>query len=354
MAIWRKNVPGVEKQFPNFDLLSGDLAYSTNDFKGAEAAWKEYVRLAPGKIAGWRRLAGVQERLGDLPRAIESVSEVIKLESEPAKKAGRFAWRARLKVASRDWDGAAADLSEGNKLDATNDDIQRLYPKFERSAEWLPNLKALDAAVRQSSDNSKRAVALLQRSEWLAYLEWNGLAFEDAALAFQADPNSLRAEVWKGILAWELGREDEAGQVAKTSLKFWVEAHLQWKGKDLTLLSLLKQLDQEFAPEVRAEALLNLHQPVLAWREVKEIDGARVKTNILLALQELPKAEAAARRAAEVHPSEPGVWIDMAQLEFRNGNVKEALDHLAHAKQVDPKVNVEELRQAILKTQLPN
>lgn len=353
IAIWRKNVPGVEGQFPNFDLLEGDVAYSNGDWKAAETSYKKYVKLVPSKVAGWRRLASIQEILGDPKGAIDSVGGAIKAGDEPSKQAGRYAWRARLKISLRDWEGAGADLSEGNKLDATNEEVQSLYPQFERSEEWLPHLKSLDSRVLKSSQGTARASELLERSEWLANAEWNDLAFEDAAEAFENNPKSLRTEVWKGVLAWETGDGSKAGEVATTSLKAWVETEVDWKGKKLTPLNLLKKLDRETDPELRAEGLLLMKQPVLAWREVKEIDGARMKSKILLALEDLPKAEAAARRAAEVHPNEPGVWIELAELEFRNGNMKEALEELDRAKKLDSKAKVEELRASILKTQLP-
>ena len=350
LKIWRKNVRDVGRHFPRIEQLEGDLAYSKGDLKGSVVAWEKYVRLAPDQVEGWDRLAWAQERLGNFKEAIVSVSGAIKAGKIPCEQAGRYAWRARLKAGFRDWDGATADLGNGNKLDATNKDLQKLFPKFERSAEWIPQLKALDAAVQKSADEASRAIALLERSEWLTGEDWKELAFEDATAAFKKAPKSLRAEVWKGILAWELSRPEEAGDVAHTDLKFWQETHENWHGSDLTPLELLKKLDKESNPETRAEGLLKLHQPVLAWREVKELDGSRSKTHVLLALEQLPKAEAAARRAAEVHPDQADSWMDLAYLEFRNGNVKEALEQLDHAKTVDPKVNIENRRQEILKT----
>jgi len=88
IAIWRKNVPGVEKKFPNFDLLEGDLAFSKGDWKAAEAAYKAFVQLEPKKVSGWCRLASVQEILGNLPGAIQSVSGAIAAGDEPEKQAG--------------------------------------------------------------------------------------------------------------------------------------------------------------------------------------------------------------------------------------------------------------------------
>jgi len=350
LKIWRKNVRDVGRRFPIIERLEGDLAYSNGDLPGSVVSWKHYVRLVPDKTEGWERLAWAQERLSDLPGAIESVSGAIKAGTDPEKQAGRYAWLARLKIGLRDWQGAADALSAGNKLDATNTDIQKLFPKFERSAEWLPRLKVLDAAVQQSSDDAAKTAALLDRSEWLAREAWLEQAFEDAAAAFRKAPKSLRAEVWKGVLAWQCNRPKETGNVARTDMKFWWALYHQWRGADWSTLDVLKQLDKETNPEIRAEGLLNLHQPVLAWREVKDIDGARIKTGVLLALEEIPKAEAAARRAAEVHPDDAEVWIDLAYSEFRNGNVKEALEHLDHAKQVDPKMNIDSRRKDILKT----
>ena len=350
LKIWRKNVHDVSRRYPIIEQLEGDLAYSKGDLAGSVVSWKNYVLLVPDKTAGWERLAWAQEQLGDLHGAVGSVAGAIKAGNDPQKQAGRYAWLARLKIGLRDWQGAADDLTAGNKLDATNTEIQQLFPKFERSAEWLPKLKELDAAVEQSTDEAAGAAALLDRSEWLARQSWPEQAFEDAAAAFKKAPKSLRAEVWNGVMAWECKRPKDAGNVARTELKFWWELHQHWRGAYPSPLDLLKQLDKETDPEIRAEGLLNLHQPVLAWREVKEIDGARIKTHILLALEEVPNAEAAARRAAEVHPDDAEAWIDLAYSEFRNGNVQEALEHLDHAKQVNPKMNIESRRQDILKT----
>jgi tetratricopeptide (TPR) repeat protein len=347
LAIWRKNVRDAEKKFPAMELLQGDLAYSKDDLKGAQEAWAKYVGLAPGKVAGWDRLAWAQERLGNLPGAIESITAGLKAGKDAKKQASRYAWRARLKIALRDWDGAAADLGEGNKRDATNAEVQKLYPKFERSGQWLPELKRLNKVIAETPEGPSKAAALLDRSEWLTHEGFKELAFEDASQAFKIAPKSLRAEIWKGLLAWDLGRGDEIGQVAKIPLNKLRDEDA-WGGFYI-LRKTLQELDNA-NPESRAEALFKLHEFPLAWREIKDVDGARIKWRLLKELGDLPAAGRAATRAAEIHPQDPGVWTDLADWEFLNGNAKEALADLDRAKQLDPKLSLEERKQEISST----
>ncbi len=312
LKIWRRNNPKAPKACPSIERLQGDLAYSRGDAKGAADAWRAYVRLAPQDVESWDRLAGAEEELGHVKDAIDAVGHALKTEPDAA----RYAWRARLKIQLRDWSGANADVRAGNKLDATDAAIQALYPKFERMNRWLPALKKLDGLVNWVFRDPSHPVPLLNRSEFLANEKWLDLAYEDAEEALRRAPDSLRARYWRGVLAWELGRISEVGDVSKTN----VEAAMTGD------LDRVKKIADEVDPEVRAHVLLEMRQAVMALREVEGIDGSVLKVSAYVDLKQLPKAEAAARRAVEVHPKAADAWSALGWLELTNGNMKEAMD----------------------------
>lgn len=323
LQIWRRTVSNVSKSYPLIERLQGDLDYSQGHLEEATGAWQLYVQQAPVDITGWDRLAWVLERQKRLREAKDALSSALKVKAD----ASHYAWRARLSILLRDWDGAAADVQAGNKLDATKEAIQALFPIFERSDKWRPQLNALDAAVQADGAGVE---ALLDRMELLAGQGFLEGAYEDAAEAARRSPRSLRAQVWKGALAWERGGiRSEVGDVAKTDrrkLKRWVP---HWP-------TLLRQMDQDNNPETRAQALLKLRQPLLALKEVGETDGSPAKVLALLELKEIPKAGETARRATELHPEAADAWEAMARVNMVNGNPREALQNLDQCMQLNP------------------
>ena len=171
------------------------------------------------------------------------------------------------------------------------------------------------------------AAALLDRAEWLTGKKFLHPAYEDACAALKRAPKSLRARYWKGGLAWELGRTNEVGDVSKVSLETLMDEDSNKR---------LKDADASTDPEERAHALLACRQAMMALAEVGGIDGSIAKVSVLVDLEQLPKAEAAARRALELHPDDAEAWFAMARLELGNGNIKETLECLNKVEKLTP------------------
>ena len=323
LQIWRRNVPKVSKSYPTVERLQGDLDYSKGNLDGAIQAWQLYVQQVRKDIKGWDRLAWALERQKRISEAVEAVSGALKAKAD----ASHYAWRARLKILLRDWVGAAADVKEGNKLDATDGEIQALFPKFERSAQWLGRMKELDAAIKANpTDFDSRQ----ERVEWLASQDFLDTAYEDAAEAVRLNPRSLRARVWKGALAWQRGGErSEVDDVVETNWEKLERYDAHWA-------ETLRKVDQLADPDARAKVMLALHQPVLAFKEVEAVDGSLIKPLALLELKEIPKTGEAARRAVELHPESADAWVAMARLNLVNGNPREALQNIDRCEQLNP------------------
>lgn len=335
LKIWRHNVPKLPKADPVVDRLEGDLAFARQDVAGAVAAWRRYLHLAPRDADAWDRLASALEALGDFRGAVDAVSGVLKLKPDAA----HYAKRAHSFIRLRDWARASADLQEGNKLDATNSEIQALYPIFERQAEWMPKLQALDRAVQKQRGKGGEAAALLERTDFLDQQGWYDLADEDASKAFALAPHSLEAQLWKGVLGWQLRNKGEVLNVWATDAD---NRNAKWRG-------IVVSIDRETDPEVRAASLVELGQLGLALAQVESVDGAVVKAEVLEKLQQHPRAVQAAKRAVEVHPQDAIAWVVLAHCDFIDGNLKEAVQEIEHARQLDATVDDEGVRAQALR-----
>ncbi len=312
LAIWRRNVPGVRKSFPLVERLQGDLEKALGHNEPAANAWRIYVGLVPKDVEGWDRLADAETSLEHIPEALAAASGALK--AKPS--ASRLVRRAQLWIRLRDWKNAETDLREANKLDATESTLQKTYPVFERSAKWLPAVKTMDKQILADTAGPEKASHLMDRAEVLAAEGFSGLAYEDAAAALVLAPNSTRAQLRKGQLAWEVGKPSEVGLVRRVPVS---ELPKDWQNR-------LLEIDKEVDPERRADWLVSAHQPVMALHLVETVEGSVAKAKALAALEEVPKAEQAAKAALKAHPDDPWAWIVVGRLELGSGNVTEALE----------------------------
>lgn len=329
LADWRKNVAHPS---PQIESLAARLAFAREDYKGAIKSWRNYLELEPRDTGAWHDLASLYADAKDWPDAIDAVSRRIEL----AQAAADFAERARYRIRLHDWANAGADVLAGNKSDATNVDIQGLMPAFERKSEWLSTVTKFDAELAKDAGN---APLHLDRAEWLAGEGFVDAAGDDVDAAFKLDPKSLRARVWRGIIAWESNDAKHEGDV------------MNLKIADLTpaFEADLKKMDTSTDPEARARFLLKYNQPLLALDEVKDIDGSVAKAQALLALKRLPEAGIAARKAVVVHPQDSAAWLALGRIDFENGNHKAALDEADHSLKLGKTPEAQELRAEVQK-----
>ena len=303
---WRAAIPNPS---PEFLQAEGEIAFARDDFPAAITAWQRYTEVRPDDASGWNRLATAYGRARDWGKSADAFSRELKI----ASRAASFIHRARCRIRLHDWAAAENDVREGNRIDATDAEVRKLFPIFERSRDWLPAVKKLDAAVRA---NPSDPALLLDRAEALFSEGLIAAGRDDLDAALKLRPDSLRARFWNGALAWDRKERDKAGAV------------MEFKEDDFPpqARARLKMLDAEPPGEARAEFLLKLKQPLLALEEASKVDGSPSKALALVELKRWAEARPAAVRAVEMHPSDAGAWLALARVELQNGNAREAVE----------------------------
>jgi len=328
------------------EKLDAELAFTEGDTPRAVNAWKRYLHRAPKDDAAWKQLAAVYGDEKDFANGVDAMGSALALRAD----AEGFVQRARLRIRMHDWAGAESDVRQANRMDSTNADAQALFPIFERSATWQPPMSALDQIVQKNPDDFQ---SRLNRAEWLRWSGFTEAAQDDIEAAFQMDPKSLRARLWRGLAAQErLAADRTAGDDEKSSR---VENDKAAAGDvmpmDAALISTdfereLKAADAETDPEARARFLLKYHQPVMALREVQE--GSPARAQALVDLDRLPEAGRSARLATQQHPGDAMAWMALARWELANGNYRETLDAVNRSARLGKTPETEDLRKTAL------
>lgn len=324
LANWKSK---VAKPSANLDRLQGEFAFARNDMPAAIEAWLRCLKADPKDWETRAHLADAYGNQRDWSSAIRELSTAI----QGNREAGLFAQRAGYRVRAHDWAAAEADIQEANRLDTTHPQVRNLLPRFERSKEWLPTVKKLDASIAKDPGN----VSLrLERAEWLVGLGFPDAGMDDVQAAIKANSKSLRAQVWLGVIEWERGNPKNAGDVMKLP---FAEFSKEFRTG-------LRTIDTNADPEVRARFLLTHKQPLLALNEVRDVDGSPAKARALLDLNRLPEAGVAARRAVELHADDSEAWLTLGRLELENGNIQDALEALNGSTKIKRSPEADELR----------
>jgi tetratricopeptide (TPR) repeat protein len=325
LADWKSKVP---KPSPNIDRMRGEVAFARDAVGHAIEAWSRYLKAVPKDWETRVRLADAYGRQRAWKDAIREISTV--MESNPG--AAAFAQRAEFRIRERDWTAAEKDIREANRLDATQPGVRRFFPVFERSREWLPAIGKLDAAIAKGPEDLS---LLLDRAEWLVGIGFHDAGLDDIQRALKANPKSLRAQLWNGVIHWERGNaEILTGAVMKTRYATFTKE----------FRTELKNVDASAEPEIRAQFLLKHGQPLLALMEVSESDGSPARAEALMQLDRLPAAGAAARRAVELHPDDSQAWLTLGRLELQNGNIEQAIEALTRSTNIKRSAEADELR----------
>lgn len=327
-----------------WDRAEGELALKKADAPRAVEAFKRSVKKAPKDPDAWWHLSAAYAAAKDWANSIEAMDHVLAIRPD----AVGFVQRSRLRIWAHDWAGAEADIRRANELDAADPGVQTLFPKFERSATWLPMIKSLDERVKQQPRDYH---ALLNRAEWLRFAGFTHAAREDIDAALKINPESLRARFWSGLAAQEQHaareRQGQSGD-EKSDWKEKAGAHgvMPMAAQLITaeFESQLEAMDGEKDAEMRAQFLLRYRQPLMALREVEGVDGSPAKAQALFDLHRLPEAGRAARSATAQHPSSPVAWLALARWELETGNYREAVDAAQKAIKLKKSPEAEELR----------
>jgi tetratricopeptide (TPR) repeat protein len=324
LADWEAKVP---KPAPSLDRLRGETAFARDKIPEAVSAWLRYLKAEPKDWESRVRLAQAYERQGEWQKAVQEYSIVSK--SNPSAEI--FAQRAIGHVRLHDWAAAEADVKKADQLDATNSSARSLLPLFERSRDWQPQVRKLDAEIAKKPDDVNLR---LDRAEWLIGIGFHDAGLDDVKEALKLDPKSLRAQIWNGVLAWERGAPPDAGDVMELRFdKFTNEFRTG-----------LRTIDANREAEARARFLVDHKQPLLALAEVRDSADSPAKAQALYQLDRLPEAGIAARNAVKAHPENADAWLTRARLELQNGNIPEAIDAANRSRKIKRSPEAEELR----------
>jgi hypothetical protein len=179
-----------------------------------------------------------------------------------------FAQRAIVFIRLHDWSAAEADVKKADQLDATNSSARSLLPLFERSRDWQPQVRKLDAEIAKKPDDVNLR---LDRAEWLIGVGFHDAGLDDVKEALKFDPKSLRARIWNGVMAWERSSPVDAGDVMELRFdKFTKEFRMG-----------LRTIDADSDAEARARFLVDHKQPLLALAEVRDSADSPAKAQAL-------------------------------------------------------------------------
>lgn len=323
LQLWRSRVPS-----PRLSRIEGFLALQKKEAPRAMTAWKAYLEAVPKDAEIWSELAKAQTSQRLFTEALASSSKAVELDPSAAQLAQRAAVHVRL----HDWKAAENDIRRASKLDAADPAVQELYPVFERIADWKKPIERLD---RASAAEPEHVTHRLDRAEWLIGIGIKDAAIDDFEEAFRRAPDSLRAKLWHGILAWDRGEPSKAGPVLSMPLTA-VTSEFEKE---------LRALDSSSDRKARARFLLRHGQPVLAAEEAPE--GSAVRALALLELRRYPEAGKTARSAVARYPKDAEAWLALARLELENGNLAEALTAVERSLKLEKSPGAKALREEL-------
>jgi tetratricopeptide (TPR) repeat protein len=319
---WSKLETRPEKVSPIIHLLRGHVARKRDHPGDALIHWKNALIKEPGNVEALDAVAWAEAAQNNWREAADAVSRLLSIENNPsleARRVGYYVQRANWFLRIRDWARAEADVRTANELDATNAGVKELLPLLESRNQWQPSLEALDKDAEAALSTTDKATVLLKRAVFLLQHAFLIQAFEDAKSAYDLTPDRMDAQFWKSFCAW---RNEKPQHVAPFQPKS--EEYMEWILEEQQLRK-VEELGRSRDSERQAEHLLDLKQPYMALHLTREVEGSLAKVKALRALGEQVQARKAAHRALELAPDSPEALLEMAEIEFENGNITEAL-----------------------------
>ncbi|MHC4916566.1 MAG: tetratricopeptide repeat protein, partial [Planctomycetota bacterium] len=298
---------------PHWEVL-GCARSAAGNPNGAEAAFREAIRLQPDRASARRRLASLLERRGQREKALVEYGELVSRlprQREPLERLAGLAaalnspeeeLRARLQLARAFPGDAEAQRGAGRALERAG--------KLEMSVGFWERAKELEA----DDGEAYRALARL----W-ARMGKAGRATLHYKALLQKDANDATALEGLGALCVEEGRFKEA----RVHYEKLIKAHPDRAGGRAMLGLVAAELGDNYAAAEHLRAALKIDEALaVAHRELADV---------LRKLGQRGDARRHAERAVKLRPEDPKAWTVLARLERAEGRSRQEAEAYARA-----------------------
>ena len=301
--------------------LRGDIFLAQDRSGDAEKAWQASLAIKP---ADYRVLS----KLADLLETQERWPEVLALRTRAAAAkptAALLAAKAGALLHAHQWDAANAAIQKANKLDATDETVQKWLPLLEQATQVLPRLKALDTQIAATP---KDPAPLLDQAAIFSRIGQPAMALFNAKRALALAPWSVRALVQAGEAQQDLGQPAKAA-------RFKVSHDLVRGTDGHVTLPALREL------QIRDEAVLTA---VLKSRgdggshhqEPETAQALAARSKALRSLNQYVLALEDARAALRLDANSPAAEFELGHDLDALGKPGEALPHIVHSTELQP------------------
>jgi tetratricopeptide (TPR) repeat protein len=332
LAAWQKAVkppPAVIEDF------RGDIAAKIHDYQAAERHWLVFIatKPPPGHAAvDYDNLADLCVEQSRWTDNLDYRNKAIAAKDSATRRVYRACAFLRL----HQWDAAYADMDKANKSDSTNSQVREWLPQFERLRGFLPQIRALDAQIAKSPNDS---ALLLDRARLFTLAERPLLALDDCERAMKSSqPASMRARMQTAEALFDVGRRDDAAKLQVSSkLARDKDKHVS----DQALRELSNE-DTQIAQNsgnpdplvARAKTLRDLRQLPLALADARAalaIDDKLAAAHFeaahdLDALDQSKEALIHAVQATELNPNDGAAWYYRGVLEAERADFPAAIE----------------------------
>jgi tetratricopeptide (TPR) repeat protein len=291
----------------------GALCFKRKDYECAERHWLAFIATKPPRADvatdydNLAELCATQERW-DYHAAY--LTKAIAAQDSAERRVARACAYLRL----HKWDAAYADMMKANKMDPTGSQVKEWLPQFERLQKFLPRVKALDAQITKSPNDPAVAGLLLDRARLFTLVGRPLLALDDAERALKLQPASMRARIQTSEALLDTGRPEDA-------------AKLQVSDK------LARAEDKHVSEQALRE--LGANDAFLA-QDPKNVDALVARSSVLRSIKQFTLALADAQAALTVNDKSAAAHFEAATDLYNLGNVKEALNQVRAATELDP------------------
>jgi tetratricopeptide (TPR) repeat protein len=298
---------------PHWEVL-GCARDASGDHDGAEAAFRQSVKLQPDRISARRRLAELLERRGQNEKALAEYREAVSRFPRQRDMLQRLAalavsmkrreeeLSARLQMARAFRKDAEAQRGAARSLERAG--------ALQRAVEFWERAKGLDP----EDGEAHRALARL----WIRLGKAGRATLHYKAL-LQKNANDPTALEGLGALCVEEGRFKEA----REHYERLVKAHPARAGGRAMLGLVAAELGDNYAAVEHLRAALKIEDGMaVAHRELADV---------LRKLGQRPEARRHAERAVKLRPDDPEGWTVLARLERADGNSRKEAEAYAQA-----------------------
>jgi tetratricopeptide (TPR) repeat protein len=319
------------------DDLRGDLADDEDDNAGAIRFWTAYAAVAKKDADVRGKLADIFADEENWKACAAAREEQMKLDPTPE------GWTelARAYAQLHDWKRMTAVARKANALDATNEEIKKLWPRVEQLEKELPGIQALERTLAAPNTGPG---PLLEQAQMFLRAEWPELALPNVEKTLKMQPDSRLGTLLKGFALAKLDRGEEASDLGvDTSRKSLANQNaLEWLAEGDKAMALHPGVG---ALVQRAEGLNGCEQFKLAEAEARaalKLDprnaGALMAQGVALSrMSRTWEGLAKLRQASELAPKDASAWLELGQIEAELDRHEAALTALGRALKIDPK-----------------